>query len=121
MDTYEICPICFLYQSTGDATIFDGYTETSEEGDALMHHTQDSLNSFIGEHEILQWVHIDEVDEETFFSNRKCDCWGSLPGSRYLVTKTTIYDPDEEYAEAVLIESLSEIPTEIMQEVRCDQ
>jgi hypothetical protein len=121
MDTNEICSLCFMYEMTGDATIFDGHTETSEEGDALMVHVGDSLNAFIGEHEIMQQVIPEDGCAEPFFSNSKCQCCGSLPGMRYEVSLVCELEADHEYDSAVFMDMLSEIPTDIMEEVRHDQ
>lgn len=120
MDVKEICDICFTYYFTGDATIFDYYAESSEEGTKLMEHVSDSLNSFIGEHQVIRQVLDDEYLGASFFSNKKCECCGCKAGQRFDVFLKEEVDPDEGYAEAIWVEMM-EIPTDIMEEVRHDQ
>ena len=121
METNEICSLCFLYEMTGDATIFDGHTETSEEGDDLMAHVSDSLSAFIAENEIMQQVIPEDGCAEPYFSNTKCECCGSLAGMRYDVAIVNLDEANHEYDSAVFMDMLSEIPTDIMEEVRNDQ
>lgn len=121
MDTREICSLCFLYEMTGDATIFDGHTESSEEGDALLAHVTDCLHEFVGEYEIMQQVIPEDGCAEPFFSNSNCECCRALPGMRYEVVIVNLDEADHEYDSAVFMDMLSEIPTDIMEEVRHDQ